>query len=344
MGADWEYRKRRTAMKCDSYRIDTSLVKGMKVMELFALASRIEKAGGSRNAGVGMDLGLACLFVRNDIMRYRFESRGWQTTVGDLYRIRQVACEDFIQIHRLNYVVYNVVQSVADRLDDKGLLVRNVKKFWRLAESTYDEYMTSHKRKIDRSSWNTVQDHCRMVFAMVEPRIEPLSNAVRDYLIQHRNEITSCGQKDDIAMLTDIYVVLMFCAALRNTRKKFVSDIIEQKGIDFSCETSYADIDGVCRNFVWMMQQFGFRFGRDKDGDLVPDGVDISKSVRVDTEWNRIVDIVTDSDLMDRTALDAINMNPETKADYEARMACIEQKELDSAIEDLSQKYNVVKS
>lgn len=327
-----------------TYNINTLLVKDMTVGEVSVLASKIRAAGGSRNAGVDIDLGLAAMYVSNDLARYRFDSRGAKLRVEDFYMLRKMACEDFIQIHRLNYVTYNVVQEIADELSDKGLMKFAAKKYWRLAESTYNEYLTAHKSKIDRASWSTVQDHGRLVYNTIEPHIESLSNAVRDYLIQKRQQITACGQKDDISMLTEIYVALMFCAALRNTRTNFIANIYRQRGIDFSCDASYADIDGVCRNFVWMMQNFGFKFVKDKEGDSVPAGVDISQSVRVESEWNKIVDIVTDEELMDKTALDAISMNPEVKASYDARMEKIERKELEDALLALDGKFNVKRS
>lgn len=328
-------------MKAVTYEINTLLVKDNTVGEVIEVGNKVLKANGAQNAGLDKDYALAALFVRKDLSRYSFTTKGYGIKVGDFYRMRTVVAEDFIQIHRLNFVAFNVAQAVADRLYEKGLLTKSIKKYWKIAETTYNGYLSAHRSRIDRSTWSTVQDHCRMVYAFVKPYIESLSNSIRDYLIQHRQEICACGQKDDITMITDIYVVLMFVAALRNTRRNFLSDIYSQKGVDFSNDFSYADIDGVGRNFVWMMRQLGFKFINDKDGDSVPAGVDVSQSVRVESAWNRIVDIVTDEDIMDKTALDAINMNPEVKADYEARVAKCEEMEMDAAIGELGTKFKV---
>jgi hypothetical protein len=136
----------------------------------------------------------------------------------------------------------------------------------------------------------------------------------------------------------------MFCAALRNTRNSFFRNIKEQKGFDLSVDYSYADIDAVCRNFVFLMQVLGVKFTKDNDGDDVPIGVDIAESVRVESVWNNIVRKLTDAELMDEMAIKAINLNPETKADYESIIAKQEQLALEKAIEDLKTLPNVKKA
>ena len=90
-----------------------------------------------------------------------------------------------------------------------------------------------------------------------------------------------------------------------------------------------------------MMEQLGVRFEKDKDNDYVIKGVDFNNSLRVNSAWDTIVNVVTDENIMDATALAAINMNPKVKADYEAIIAKEEEKELSQAIGDLSTKFKV---
>ena len=49
----------------------------------------------------------------------------------------------------------------------------------------------------------------------------------------------------------------------------------------------------------------------------------------------------TDEELMDETALKAINLNPETKKDYERIVANAEEQMLSQAIGDLGSKFKV---
>lgn len=323
------------------YEINTLLVKDMTVGRVISMGNEILAKHGAKNAGIEIDLGLAALFIRNDLVKYRFTEKGYDVRTEDFYSMRRTVAEDFIQIHRLNYLVYQRVQEFADALDDRGQLTNNLKRCWKDIEKHFSKYQKAHRSDCESHVWATVQDHLNLVCNLVQPHIEPLENAVRDYLIQHREDIVSSGQRDDIALLTKVYVILMFCAALRNTRLNFFRNILVEKGFDLSCDFRYADIDGVGRMFVHMMGFMGVRFTKDKDGDAVPVGVDMSRSVRVEGAWNAIVRIVTNDQLMDEKAIEAINMNPDTKADYEARMAKIEQKELDAAIGELGQKFNV---
>lgn len=334
------------------YTIKPSLVKDMTVSEVFSLAHRIETGGGAKKLGIDRDLGFAAQFVRNELRRYRFSPKGVGTKVEDFYRMRKIIDEDYIHIHRMSYVTYDVIQDFADWMDDRKMLTFSVKKYWTQAEKVFMEYQRKHRGMVEHCVWMTILDNMRMVYDLVRPCIEPLENAVRDYLIQKRQQIIDSGQKDDIALLSKVYVALMFCAALRNTRRNHFQRQYEQVGIDVSVDFAYADIDAVSRFFVRMMESVGIHFHKDNDGDDVPDGVDVGQSVRVESEWNKVVAIVTDADLMDETALDAINMNPETKKDYEAIMARSEaqakaikerqeKQELEEALDRLRQHQKV---
>lgn len=324
-----------------SYTINTSLVKDKTVGDVFQLVNRIERAGGAERIGVDRDLGIAAQWVRNELIKYRFNEKGFRHTVADFYRMHKMVAEDFIHNHRLNYMTFYTVRDVCDWLDDKGKLVFTAKSFWKKIDRIFSDYQQKHKSMVDHCVWMTINDHMGFAYNTIAEHIEPLENAIRDYLIQHRSEIIACKQKDDITLLAKTYLCLLFCAALRNTKRNFFNNILEQKGFDLSVDYTYADIEGVSRNFVFLMQTLGIKFCKDDDGDDVPIGVDIAKSVRVESEWNNIVRKLTDADLMDEMAIKAINLNPETKADYENILAKQEKVELDKAIEDLKTMPNV---
>lgn len=324
-----------------SYTIDTTLVKDMKIGDIFALAGRIERGGGAEKVGVDRDLGLAAQYVRNFLLTYQFNTKGMSLTVEKFNRLHNIIDEDYIQQHRLNYVSYFIVQDIMDWLDEKKRMNRTSQNYWNKAERCFKDYQTAHKSNLDKGAWNAVQDHMRITFDEVRPFIEPLENAIRDYLIQHRQGIIDAGQKDDIILLAKTYMALMFCAAVRNTQINFFNGIWDRYGVDFSRHYTYADIGGVGRNFVWMIGTLGVKFTKDNDGDYVPAGVDVTKSVRVNSEWNIIVNLLTNSEIMDEDALAAINLNPDVKADYEARIAKVEQDEMDAALARLKETANV---
>lgn len=325
-----------------TYEIDTTFMKDMTIGEVLKEAQKIVKAkGNAERAGMTKQRGIAIIYVYDLIKHDIFDNRGLAIKVGDYHWMRRTASDDFIQIHRLNHICYKYVQDFADQLDDKKMLTFTSKRFWQKIEGVFQKYQQAHKVHIDRGAWAAVQDYTLLVYNVVYPFFEPLENAVRDYLIQHRSEILMSGQKDDISMLTKCYVALMFFAGMRNTRINFFINQMQNHGFDISNDFRYANLDLMCNHFIGMMESFGLKFTLDKDGDKVPVGVDISNSIRANSEWNKIVSVLTNEELMDAKALEAINLNPMVKADYEKLIAADEQKEMDAAIEELKQMSNV---
>ena len=324
-----------------SYDIDTSLLKDMSVCQVANMANRILAAGGADKAGIDKELGIAALYMWNNLKKYRFSQQGFGYSLEYFFRIKRIADDDFIQIHRLNHMTFFYAQEVADYLDDKKLLTSTAKRYWKKFGDVFEKYQAGHRKRIDHASWTTVQDYTRMVYNVVHPYIEPLEACVRDYLIQRRNQILDSGQKDDITLLTKIYVALMFFAGTRNTRHNFFVHQLEYHGFDLSADFKWADVDSMCNHFVGMMEAHGVKFTVDKDGDKVPVGVDMSQSVRVNSAWNDIVSILTDEELMDRKAIEAIEQNPKVKEDYERILAEQEQATMQDALEELKKLPNV---
>ena len=317
-------------------KINTLLVKDKSVREIASIVGRY-----GTDSSISEDMALAAGLVYQDLKRYRFTSAGKMLTFERFCQNRHSVNQDFLEIHRLNHFVYSSIQRVCDWVEDNGMLTSNAMRYFKKIERTYSDYQSAHMKTIDLASYRTVQDHLRMAYNHVSPLIEPLENSIRDYIISKRGKMLECGQKDDVILLTKIYAALMFCAALRNTRMGFFEKRLEEYGVDFSCDYTYADIGGAARNFVWMMEQLGVKFKKDKDGDYVLSGIDFDNSVRVNSAWKKIVDVVMDVELMNQTALEAINMNPITKADYEAQCARRDAEEMKNAIEKLKQNPNV---
>lgn len=323
------------------YKINIDLVMDKTIGDIKYTDSIVRSKGGSVNAGVNQDYGIACMYVWKQLSNYRFTPEGLKLTLRTLYDVDQKFGEDSINLHRTNYMTYMVLDMVYNWMIDKKLFKGNAKKYWKKIYNTFKNYQTEHKSRIDQSSFMTVIDHERLAFNYVEPMIEPLEVAIRDYLIQHRDTMVSNGQKDDITLLVKAQLGIMFCAALNNTRDDFLTRFEKAFGVDFSIEHSWSDISEIGRNFIWMMEQVGVKFVKDKDGDMVLMGVNVDSSCRVKSAWNNIVSVITDEELMDETALKAINLNPETKKDYERIVAQAEDQMLSQAIGNLGSKFKV---
>ena len=315
----------------------------MPLCEVERIYHVVMNAQGSKNAKVDQKVAIAALYDGPLLSRYNYTAQGKQLKVSEFHTLQRYVGNDFIHIHRLNSTVYTVLLDVHDWLDDRGLITFNVKRWWKMVERTWTDYQNQHKGQIDRPAWIAVQNHMAFVYHEVEPLINPLEVAVRDCLIQHRQELVAAGQKDDITVLTRVQVALLFCAALRNSRRHFFDRFIADYGVDFRFDFVYADITGIIKNFGCMCTQMGVKFDMDKDGDLTLVGITIDKSLRVEQAWDAIANVVTDEELMDEAALKAINMTPETKAEFEREIAMADEQELMKSLGNLSTKFKVSK-
>lgn len=325
------------------YEIQLSLIKDKTLSEIKRIDFDVRRKGGSKQAGIEQKVAIAAMYVSKELNRYNFTSAGLSITLDQFYKLRVLVGQEFIHLHRLNYMTYMIIRDTYDWMEEKGYFTPNVKRYWKKIEQTFTDYQKAHKAQIDSHAWATIQDHVRLASNTIQPLIEPLEFSIRDYLIQKRAPMLAEGQKDDITLLIKVQTGILFCAALRNTFKRFFGGCRQKYGCDFSVDFKYADISSIGRNFVWMMEQHGVRFTKDDDGDFILKGIRMDDSLRVEQAWNAIVDIVTDEDLMDKTAMDAINMNPETKADFERNVEKINEQEIQGKIEDLSSKFKVTK-
>lgn len=326
-----------------SYIVELGLIADMPLCEVERIYYVVMNAKGSSKAKVDQKVAIAALYEWPILSKYSYTPNGKRLNVKEFHLLQRRVGNEFIHIHRLNYMAYNILLVIHDWLEDKGHISFNTKRWWKMIERTWNEYQVLHKRELDQPTWVTVQDHMTLACSVVDPFVPTLDVAVRDFLIQHRTEMVASGQKDDITLLTRIQVGLMFCAALRNSCNDFFNRIIRDYGVDFRFDFVYADITGITKNFIGMCEQMGVKFTKDKDGDYVLLGINFDKSLRVQQAWDSIVDVVTDEELMDETALKAINMNPEVKADYEREIAKADAVELEEALGDLSSKFKVSK-
>lgn len=324
------------------YMIKINLVLDKTISEIWDIDSVVSKKGHNV-AGIDQETSIAAMYVAKELRKYRFTPAGKMLSLHQFNSIRQHICEEFIHMHRLNYMAYTVIQEMHDWMEDEKLKTFNTERYWRMIERTFTDYQRRHREQLDPVSWSTVQDHVRLATNEMFPQVVHLETAIRDSLINRRKEMLAAGQIDDITLLKKTYCCLLFIAALRNTRMNMFNDYSVKYGVDFTPDFKYADISDIGKNYVNMMHQLGVRFTLDKDGDNVLLGADLNESPRVNAAWSKIVEIVTNDKLMDQIALDAINMNPDAKAEYDARIAKSDEKELSERIGDLSKKFNVKK-
>ena len=185
-----------------TYKIDLSLVFKKTIDEILGIDSQVRVAGGSKNYGIDQAVGIAAMYAAKELRKYRISLEGRKLQYEQFLHLRKRMGEEYIHIHRLNYMVYTVIQDMHDWMEDEGLKNFNTERYWKKIERTFSDYQKAHRQMTDSVAWSTVQDHVRLVYDAVSPKIEPLENAVRDFLIWKRPEMVAQGQKDDITLLT----------------------------------------------------------------------------------------------------------------------------------------------
>lgn len=321
--------------------IDTRLVKDKTVREV----ERIDyEVSVRKNTGFCTpDVAAAAIFVWRQIRSYRYTQAGENLTIETLTNIARNVRNEFIHLHRVNYMTFFTIQAFYDWIDEKNLGTYNVRKYWSKCERAFSDYQRMHSAQLDRHTWMTVQDHMVLANSVIDEKREELFPVIRDYMIQKRRSMVEAGQKDDIELLHRIQVCLLFLAASRSTHKAFFLDIAKKHGVDFSSEFRYADLEKMRLNFIWMCEQMGVRFTKDKDADYALVGIDIDKSVRVEGAWDAVVSIITDPDIMDDAAKKAIEMNPETRKDYQACMEIAEKKAVEKMLDNVDGNFKIIR-
>ena len=332
--------------------VDTNVVADMTVRDIERIDYAVTKAGGSEAAGIDRSVAIAAMYVWRQIGKYRFTDAGTRLSVRQFNDIAQDVRVRFIQQHIINYAAFSVAVEFYDWLCDRRMINKAAEGCWRKVQRCFDDYQRVHRTFIDRPTWSTFQDHMRLAFDTIRDEVSALETTVRDYLIQHRREIIDEGQKDDIALLQKAAVCFIFLTAMRHSFMDFFSDVIRTHGIDFSAEFRYANLGGMIRNTVWMCEKVGVRFGKDGDGDTTLVGVNINNSVRVTSQWNRIVAILGDDRLLDESASKAISLNKDMLKEFSSAMSEAiaeadrekeerERRDMERGLLQLRDKYNV---
>lgn len=310
------------------------------------------RAGLSESIGIPQQVAIAAMYVWRQIRRFRYTADGEKLTIRRLYDIADDARGRFIQQHIVNYAAYYVIQEFYDWLTDKKLIARFSKTegYWRKIDREFKEYEQAAVGHNEQVSKMLFMDLVTQTFGNVEPLIETLEVAIRDYLIVHRPYMVRAGQKDDIATLQKVVVCMYFLALTQQHFHEFFFEIVKEHGVDFSIEFRYADLQKMTLNFIFMCQSQGIRFCNvgEKEKDLL--GVEVEKSVRVNAAWNTIVGMLTDDDLTDQTAARVIGMNQQASEDYqhvfaetEARREELKRQEMEQGFKELEEKYKVTK-
>lgn len=260
----------------------------------------------------------------------------WQDmTFGELHDFYERAQVQFIVIHRVNYLLHYLMIEVYGLLDKEERLKFMVKKHSKKAEEVWNGYESPRFKSMTIEAWSTFHDHMKITKDILQPRLNNVYEKIRDYMIR-------LGWRD-VELKAKIEVVFLVGKVARHSFRAFFKEFEDASGADFSKCFENSDLQQMVKYFAMMSESLGIKTEADKLG--LPDikGFDCDANVRVKWAWSDFIKDLQDNDLMDESALRAIELNPKMKADYERLLEEDDQKQLDDGLDKLSEKFKVTK-
>lgn len=259
-----------------------------------------------------------------------------EQTFGELYDFYELAQVQFIVIHRVNYLMHKLMIEVYNLLHKEKRLRFMVKKNSQKAEDFWDGYDKPRSQSKSEDAWQTFHDHMRITKDILQPKLDKVYEAIRDYMIR-------LGWRD-IEVKARVELVFLLGKVARHSFRAFFKEFEDASSADFSKCFESSDLQQMVKYFAMMAESLGIKTEADKFG--LPDikGFDCDANVRVKWAWSDFIKDLQDNDLMDESALRAIELNPKTKEDYERQLAEDAQKQLDDGIDKLSDKFKVTRS
>lgn len=258
-----------------------------------------------------------------------------EITFGEFYDYHERAQVQFIIIHRVNYIMHQAMITVYDLLEKNGSLKFMVKKNHLEAEKVWRAYEEPRRKQMEKEAWYTMQDHLRISYDILSPRLEKVYEAIRDYMIR-------LGWKN-IEVKARIETALLVAKVAKHSFRAFFKEFEESCGCDFSKGFEYADLHLMVKYFSQMSESLGFVMTKDRFGLPDIDNFDYDANQRVKWAWQDFIKDLQDNDLMDESALRAINLNPKVAEDYHKLIAEEEQQQMDKSVDKLSEKFKVTK-
>ena len=257
-------------------------------------------------------------------------------TFGELLDWYEKAQVQFIIIHRVNAMIHEAMITVYELLERYRLLKFKAKKESNLAEEAWENYEGPRRKTTPREAWSTLQDHLRIANDMLRPRLEKVYESIRDYMIR-------LGWKD-IELKARIEVAFLLAKVGKHSFSAFFKEFEKETGADFAKCFEFADMSAMEKHFAQMSDSLGFKTEKDRHGSFDIKGFDCNANQRVKWAWADFIKDLRDNDLMDESAVRAIELNPTIAEDYHRELEAEERRKMEAHAEELSKKYKVTKS
>ena len=345
--------------------VDTAIAQDLTIRQIqgisFAVQNEATKVGRRGNPwlaaavklNVTEEMAIAAFHVWQQMKPFIFtKDKGELLTARQVYDIFNLESKTFLQIHAINYAAYYACMELYDWLCDKKYIGRFSKAegYWRKTDKVFADYQKTHRSGMERSAWSLFQDHMLLSFDNVKGLLHSMETAIRDFLIQHRQEFVGAGQKDDITLLSKSAVALAMLTCMARAFREFFQQTLDEHGVDLSGAFLYASLNKMTRNVCFMLEALGIRFTTAADGTMDLLGIDFNRSPRITSIWKTILFAFEDADVADDTAQRALSLNPEADREYhdvfaesDAEREAQKKADMEAAYKELEEKYKVTR-
>ena len=248
----------------------------------------------------------------------------------------------FIIIHRVNHMLHECMIEVYDLLEREKRLKMAVKMCSKKAEDCWYGYYRPRQQKTEKTAWYTLQDHLRIAYDSVQPRLEKVYETLRDYMIR-------LGWRD-VEVKARCCTALLMGKVVGASFRQFFKDFKKETHVDYSRCFVNDNLQPMVRNFAEMCKHLGMKIRTDKHGFYELDDFNPEDNQRFKWAWEDFMVALRDDDLMDESARHAIELNPKVNEDYKAaleeeRMKFDEEerKKMEQETARLSEKYKVIR-
>ena len=256
-----------------------------------------------------------------------------KVTVGELCDAYDEAKAQFVIVHQVNYILHNAMLEVYDLLEKERRLSGLTKKKQKDAERVWESYRDTWRGMLDQAAWYVIQDDIDIFAGKLTSRLEEVYVAIRNYMIR-------LGWRD-VELMARAEVCLLLDRVRSNTQKAFFREYYDRYDADFSLCYDWADLAPMTRYFAAMLESMGFKLNKDENGGYDFRGFDIDDSIRVRWAWDDFIRTIRDEDLRDDAAMEALQLNPEAHERYQQAFNEAEHEQMQVAVSQLSEKFNV---
>ena len=260
-------------------------------------------------------------------------------TFSELKQADERVRTQFIAVNRINYILHDAMLDVYDLLEREKRMKFAVRKCRGKAEDCWGEHFAARRKQTKETALYTVQDVLDLYCVRLKPYLEKVYESIRDYMIRQ-----GLG---DVELRARCAVVMFMGKVAGTSFRHYFDDIRRETGADFSRMFASDDLHAMVGWFARMCEALGIKTSVDGYGFYTLDGFSIEASQRVKWAVSDFMRMSRDEDVMDETAMRALELNPKVMKDYEEAIAEGERereeqkrREMEEGFRALAEKYN----